>query len=106
MSDRVAVINQGKMLTLESKHTLLENLGKKQLTFHLSKPLKTIPESLSSYTLSLSENKLTFSFKPNSEQNLMDALMAELHRLNILFNDVDTSTTSLEDIFVDMVKKA
>lgn len=103
LADRVAVINKGKILTVENKHTLMANLGKKQLRFHLSKPLNVIPSELAKYPLTLTDNILSFSFKPNAEQALMDALMADLHTLGILFKDIDTQETSLEDIFVEMV---
>lgn len=106
MADRIGVINKGEIILVEDKQTLMQKLGKKQVILHLREPLKSIPEALSHYELELSEDgkQLTYSFDTQSEHLGITGLLDDLKAQDIRFNDINTEQSSLEDIFVDLVK--
>lgn len=107
MADRIGVINHGEIILVEEKATLINRLGKKQLTLHLQESLEQLPEQLTRYALELSEDglSLTYTFDTQSEQNDIAALMRQLEECGIEFKNLHSSESSLEDIFVDLVRK-
>jgi ABC-2 type transport system ATP-binding protein len=106
MADRIGVINKGEIVLVEEKAALMEKLGKKELILQLEQPLPAIPEALSNYELSLSkENRqLTFTFHAARERSKMAALLRDLAELGIEFKDLQTRESSLEEIFVSLVR--
>ncbi len=106
MADRIAVINKGELLLVEDKDTLIRKLGKRQLVVELAAPLEHIPSGLSSFPLELGAggHTLTLTFDAY-ERAPMGALLAELGKAGIEIVDVRTSESSLEDIFVGLVRE-
>jgi ABC-2 type transport system ATP-binding protein len=107
MADRIGVINKGEMILVEDKDTLLHKLGQKKLSLHLVKPLKSIPGKLKGYDLSLSEDggQLTFTYDTHAAQSNIAGLMDDLRAAKLSIRDLQTSQSSLEDIFVNLVQK-
>jgi ABC-2 type transport system ATP-binding protein len=85
----------------------MRNLGKKQLTLHLHKRLETIPDSLVPYQLMLGKDghELTYSYDTQGERTGITRLLDELAVANIRFKDLHTTQSSLEEIFIDLVKR-
>ena len=108
IADRVGVINNGELILVEETTKLLNKLGKKQLLLELSKPLNTVPESLQEYDLELSETggRLIYTFDSQSEHTGITALLDELKRTGIHFRDLNTTQSSLEEIFVNLVNES
>ena len=108
IADRVGVINNGELILVEETTKLLNKLGKKQLLLELSKPLDTVPESLQQYDLELSETggRLIYTFDSQSEHTGITALLDELKRTGIHFRDLNTTQSSLEEIFVNLVNES
>ncbi len=108
MADRVGVINHGELILVEDKAELMRKLGKKQLTLELREPLGAVPEALAAYQLSISEDgtKLTYSYDTKSEHIGITPLLDDLGRAGIKFKDLQTTQTSLEDIFVGLVRQS
>ncbi|WP_101758827.1 ABC transporter ATP-binding protein [Oceanicoccus sp. KOV_DT_Chl] len=106
MADRIGVINKGEIILVEEKSTLMNKLGKKQLTLQLQTPLDTIPAGFEAYSLELIEdgNSLLYTFDVQSEQNGIAALLKHLDQCGIDFKNLHSSESTLEDIFVDLVK--
>ncbi len=104
MADRIGVINKGEIILVEDKTTLMQKLGKKQLSLQLQHPLTAIPAVLSSYQLELSAdgNQLMYTFDSQQEADIA-GLLRQLNALGIEFKDLQTSQSSLEDIFVNLV---
>ncbi|MGM8228358.1 ABC transporter ATP-binding protein [Cellvibrio sp. ARAG 10.3] len=104
MADRIGVINKGEIILVEDKTTLMQKLGKKQLSLQLQHPLTAIPATLSSYQLELSAdgNQLIYTFDSQQEADIA-GLLRQLNALGIEFKDLQTSQSSLEDIFVNLV---
>jgi ABC-2 type transport system ATP-binding protein len=107
MADRVGVINHGEIILVEDKAELMRKLGKKQLTLDLREPITTVPPSLASYNLALSDDrkKLIYTYDTMSERTGITALLDELRHADITFKDLQTTQSSLEDIFVGLVKQ-
>ncbi len=107
MADRVGGINNGERIIVEDKAVLMEKLGKKQLTLYLQSPLSEIPQGLNGYTLELSKdgNELVYSFDVQSEQTGIAGLLRQLNEHGIDFKDLHSSESSLEEIFVSLVKR-
>ena len=107
MADRIGVINKGELILVEEKAALMNKLGRKQLTLQLQNPLETIPASLESYSLELADNghQLVYSFDTRNENTGIDVLLRRLGEAGIDFKDLKTRQSSLEDIFVDLVKE-
>ena len=107
LADRVGVINHGEIILIEEKDKLMRDLGKKQLVLHLHDALSDIPAALSAYELELSEDKrdLIYSYDTKQKSTGITALLGELRAADIHFNDLQTTQSSLEDIFVDLVNK-
>jgi ABC-2 type transport system ATP-binding protein len=105
MADRVGVINHGELILVEDKAALMRKLGRKALTLHLQTPLAAIPASLSSYPLELSADGalLTYSFDAKADETGIAGLMRRLAEAGVDFADLNTTESSLEDIFVSLV---
>ncbi len=105
MADRVGVIANGKLLLVEEKSVLMGRLGKKALTMDLVTPLESIPESLKSYDLELSNdgNTLKYSYDNQGESTGITALVQALSEVNVRFSDLHTEQSSLEEIFIDLL---
>ena len=106
MADRIGVINKGELVLVEEKTALMKKLGKKQLTLQLQQPLAEIPSALASFPLALAQNgeQLIYTYDEQTEQNRMTELLRQLSALNVEFRDLNTSQSSLEDIFVSLVE--
>ncbi len=107
MADRVGVINHGEIILVEDKAELMRKLGKKQLTLELRGRLDAIPATLAAHNLKLAAGgkELTYSYDTKSEHTGITALLDDLHRAGITFKDLQTTQSSLEDIFVDLVRE-
>ncbi|SDZ99231.1 ABC transporter ATP-binding protein [Microbulbifer marinus] len=108
MADRVGVINHGELVLVEDKHTLMQKMGEKELSLHLPEPLQAVPESLADLPLSLSEDgsQLVYRFDIKSSDTGIAELLRRLNDANIDFRDLHTRESSLEEIFVGLVKGA
>lgn len=106
MADRIAVISRGEIILVEDKDEIIRKLGKKQLTLHLPAKLEQIPPSLASYGLELasSGNELIYTYDSQTEQVGIASLLRDLHRAGIDFKDLNTDQSSLEEIFVSLVR--
>jgi len=107
MADRVGVINKGEIILVEDKNEMMRKLGKKQLVLHLQKPIAEIPSELAAYNLSLGADgcELTFTYDTQVERTGITSLMSDLARAGIRFRDLNTTQSSLEDIFVGLVSE-
>ncbi|MET0855939.1 MAG: ABC transporter ATP-binding protein [Telluria sp.] len=105
MADRIGVIRKGEIILVEDKSALMEKLGKKQLTLHLQHPLAAIPPALAGMPLALSGDgtELVYTFDAQSEQTGIADLLRRLGEHGIDFKDLQSSQSSLEDIFVNLV---
>jgi len=105
MADRIGVINKGELVLCEEKAVLMKKLGKKQLVLQLQRPLDALPDALSEYALELSGDKaqLTYTFEQKDRAGIAELLQA-LAAAGIHFKDLQTEQSSLEDIFVDLVR--
>jgi ABC-2 type transport system ATP-binding protein len=108
MADRIGVINHGELILVQEKKELMQQLGKKQLVLQLQEPLQAVPEQLASYRLELYADgaELIYTYDTQGERTGITALLGELNRAGIKFSDVHTTQSSLEEIFVNLVKKA
>ena len=107
MADRIGVINDGEIILVEDKTELMRKLGKKQLTLQLQDELDAIPGELSRYGLELTAdgNELVYTYDTQTEHAGIPALLADLNAAGIQFRDLQTRQSSLEEIFVDLVKE-
>ncbi|MCJ7838806.1 MAG: ABC transporter ATP-binding protein, partial [Burkholderiales bacterium] len=106
MADRIGVINKGELILVEDKAALMQKLGKKQLTLRLKTPLAGIPVELAGNALELSAGgeELVYTFDTQGEGTGIEALLRRLAGLGIAFKDLQSSESSLEDIFVNLVR--
>ena len=106
MADRIGVINNGEIILVEDKVVLMEKLGKKQLSVQLQAPLAEIPAALAAYALELSPDRteLTYTFDAQHEGTGIAGLMRQLAESGVDFKDLRTEQSSLEDIFVSLVR--
>ncbi|HVN46576.1 MAG TPA: ABC transporter ATP-binding protein [Steroidobacteraceae bacterium] len=106
MADRVGVINHGELIVVEDKVRLMRKLGKRQLTLQLQSPLTSLPSGLADYPLELSQDghALTFSFDAHSRETGIPGLLRRLSDLGIEIKDLHSQESSLEDIFVGLVR--
>jgi len=105
MAERIGVISKGEIILVEEKAELMRKLGKKQLTLHLEKTLGRIPPGLSSYSLELksSGTELIYTYDEQVDRAGVTALLQDLAAAGIRFKDLQTTQSSLEDIFVTLV---
>jgi len=108
MADRVGVINHGRIVLVDEKTALMRKLGKRRLTLTLQKPLPALPNELAGWPLDLEDGgrRLSYRFDASAEDTGVPTLLRRLGEIGVDFNDLDTSTTTLEDIFVDLVGRA
>jgi ABC-2 type transport system ATP-binding protein len=108
MADRVGVINKGELILVEEKAELMRKLGKKQLTLHLTQPLAAIPETLSAFNLALANDgrDLIYTYDTQAERTGITRLLSALSAADIRFRDLETKQSSLEDIFIDLVRRS
>jgi ABC-2 type transport system ATP-binding protein len=108
MADRIGVIAKGELILVEDKDELMRKLGKKQLVLHLHEPLSAIPSELSGHALELSADgrEVVFTYDTRAERTGITALLNDMRTAGIGFTDLNTTQSSLEDIFVDLVKGA
>jgi ABC-2 type transport system ATP-binding protein len=106
MADRIGVINKGEIILVEKKVELMRKLGKKQLTLLLDLALGAIPTALDHYGLVLSPDgrELTYIYDSKGDRSEIPSLLADLGRAGIRFHDLNTAESSLEDIFVSLVR--
>lgn len=106
MADRVGVIAGGRLLLVEEKAALMRQLGRRELDLTLQEPLAAVPPELAEWDLALEDDghRLRYSFDAQAERTGIPSLLRRLHELGIGFRDLETSKSSLEDIFVDLVE--
>ena len=106
IADRVGVISNGELVLVDDKETLMRELGKKQLILDLKNPIEVLPESLVKYQLEVSEdgNQLTYTYDTHSTRTGITALLQSLNEAGLSMRDLKTSQSSLEDIFVNLVR--
>ena len=107
MADRVGVINKGELILVEDKDVLMHKLGQKRLTLQLAAPLKAIPRKLASYGLTLSEEgmELSYVYDTHEKDGVIARLLDDLATAKVKYVDLDTEQSSLEDIFIGLVKQ-
>ena len=105
MADRIGVITKGELIVVEEKAVLLKKLGKKQLTLHLQEPLRAVPGDLDEWKLQLSPSghELVYTFDSADDHKGISSLLRRMGDLGIVYKDLNTDQSSLEDIFVDLV---
>jgi ABC-2 type transport system ATP-binding protein len=106
MADRIGVINKGELIVVDEKSALMKKLGKKRLTVHLKAPLEGIPAELADLGVTLQDagQTLEYTFDSVRERTGIPALLARLGALGIAYSDLNTHQSSLEDIFVSLVR--
>ncbi|MBN8810452.1 MULTISPECIES: ABC transporter ATP-binding protein [Sphingomonas] len=106
MADRVGVIDKGRLLLVEDKAALMKKLGKRELDLSLVEPMAAIPAGLEEWHLSLEDegHRLRYTFDAQAERTGIPSLLRKLGEMGIAFKDLDTSKSSLEDIFVGLVE--
>ncbi|MFU0503059.1 ABC transporter ATP-binding protein [Pseudaminobacter sp. NGMCC 1.201702] len=107
MADRIGVISHGEIILVEEKAELMRKLGKKQLTLQLQGPLEHLPDRLSAYGLELANggDELVYTYDTQSERTGITSLLQDLTAAGIRFKDLQTKQSSLEEIFVNLVRK-
>jgi ABC-2 type transport system ATP-binding protein len=107
IADRVAVIDKGKILLVEDKAKLMAQMGQKQLEIELADPIKTVPKALEKYGLEIARDgaALVYTFETKGERTGITALLADLRDAGLTMTDLKTRESSLEEIFVDLVKE-
>ena len=107
MADRIGVISNGEIILVDDKAELMRKLGSKQLTLHLASPLERIPDALAGYPLELANggNQLTYTYDADAARSGIASVLEALDAAGIRFKDLQTSESSLEDIFVNLVRE-
>ena len=107
MADRVGVINKGEIILVEDKDELMRKLGRKLLKLSLTAPLSEVPPELARHDLTLSEDgtELTYTYDSQADRTGITTLLSDLSAAGVHFQDLQTDQSSLEDIFVDLVKR-
>jgi len=108
MADRIGVISKGEIILVDRKDELMRKLGSKQLILELHNRLEQIPEGLSRYDLRLDEHgtQLVYFYDTHGERTGITSLLNDLNEAGVKFRDLKTTQSSLEDIFVDLVRKS
>jgi len=106
IADRVGIISKGELVLVDDKRRLMQEHGRKQLVLELKQPIQQLPESLQKYQLELSEqgSRLTYTYETHAERTGITALLQSLSEAGIAMKDLKTSQSSLEDIFVNIVR--
>ena len=107
MADRIGVINKGELILVEEKAALMRKLGRKELTLELAAPLEAVPDALADFALALSQDghELTYHYDTKAERTGITRLLQALADAGIRFRDLRTSQSSLEQIFVELVRR-
>jgi ABC-2 type transport system ATP-binding protein len=107
MADRIGVINKGELVLVEDKATLMRKLGRKQLTLQLLERLERVPAELAGHRLTLADDgtELVYTYDTQGERTGITTLLADLRHAGIRFRDLSTTQSSLEDIFVDLLRQ-
>lgn len=106
MADRIGVINKGQLMLVEKTSDLMLKLGKKQLILDLRSPVKSLPDSLKQYNLELPmPEKLIYTYDTHTKHTGITDLLEDLRQAGIKFSDLHTEQSSLEDVFVELVKE-
>jgi ABC-2 type transport system ATP-binding protein len=107
MADRIGIINKGELTLVEEKNTLMQKLGRRQLTLQLQEPMAAIPEELSSWRLTLKGGgmELEYTFDAKDQSSDVPTLLRRMADLGIGFKDLTTRSSSLEEIFVSLVSE-
>jgi ABC-2 type transport system ATP-binding protein len=107
LADRIGVINHGELVLVEEKRELMRKLGKKQLTLELHTALETVPLALEAYKLELGNtgSELVYTYDTQADRTGITSLLKDLSDAGIRFKDLNTRESSLEDIFVSLVKR-
>jgi ABC-2 type transport system ATP-binding protein len=108
IADRIGVIKNGQLILVEDKATLMNQLGKKQLILDLKEPLTAIPSTMTDFNLQVKNDglQLIYSYDTTEEHTGISALLQQLSVAGISFKDIKTDQSSLEDIFVSLVKES
>jgi ABC-2 type transport system ATP-binding protein len=106
IADRVGVINRGELMLVEDKSELMRKLGRKQLTLDLQESLPGLPMALDGYRLELASggSQLVFTYDATLADTRIPALLADLDKAGVRFKDLKTTQSSLEDIFVTLLR--
>ena len=107
MADRIGVINNGEIILVEEKAELMRKLGQKRLTLQLRDRLEEVPKALAGHDLELTQDgtELVYTYDTQTERTGITTLLSDLSRAGIKFNDLQTRQSSLEEIFVDLVRE-
>jgi ABC-2 type transport system ATP-binding protein len=107
MADRIGVISQGEIILVENKAELMHKLGKKQLTLQLPQQLDSLPSELAKHNLALEADghELVYTYDSQGERTGITGLLQDLTQAGVRFKDLHTTQSSLEDIFVDLVRQ-
>lgn len=108
MADRIGVINKGRIIVTEKKDDLMKKLGGKQLIFDLHRPLAALPAKLKAWPLELNAEKtqITYTYDSSKDDNGVAELLSELSGTGVPFKDIHSKQRSLEEIFIELVKKS
>jgi len=106
MADRIGVIHKGELILVEDKSELMRKLGSKQLTLQLAEPLAAVPSELAGHQLSLTEDgsAMVYTYDAQTERTGISSLLADLGKVGVGFKDLQTKESSLEEIFVSLVR--
>ena len=107
IADRVGIIDKGQLLLVEEKESLMQRLGQKQLTIELQDPLKDLPSKLSDYDIVLAADRqsLIYTYNMRSGRTGINQILSNLTQSGIIFKDLQTKQSSLEDIFMSLVNE-
>jgi ABC-2 type transport system ATP-binding protein len=107
IADRVGVISNGELLLVEKKDELMQSLGKKQLVIDLKEPVKEIPSSLEEYNIELNDGgtQISYTYVVKDETADVSEILNKITNSGLLLKDLKVEQSSLEDIFVDLVKE-
>jgi ABC-2 type transport system ATP-binding protein len=108
MADRIGVINRGEIILVEEKNELMRKLGKKQMTLHLHQEVSALPADLAEFGLEIGPGglELVYTYDTRGERTGITTLLAALAEAGIRFKDLSTTQSSLEEIFVSLVKRS
>ncbi len=107
MADRIGVISKGRLIVVDEKNELMRKLGKKQLRLQLQTPIQGLPDGLDQYNLEIAAdgNELIYTFDTQQDHTGIATLLRQLDRLGIDFKDLHSSQSSLEEIFISLVRE-
>lgn len=107
MADRVAVIDKGQIMLVEKKEDLMQKMGRKTLTVHLAAPVTAIPAALADFDLELAGEgtKVNYTYDTRADRTGITKLLAEMSAAGLQLADLETKQSSLEEIFVGLVKE-